>query len=72
MFNTEEQTDFVEIFRGGRTLSKSDLVPIAKLSGEPDLATYFSDNNYMIVTFMSDSENQSPGFQIEFTECKLE
>ncbi|XP_052685256.1 CUB and sushi domain-containing protein 1-like [Crassostrea angulata] len=61
-FNTEKDTDIVEVLIGGRT--ESTARSVARLSGQPSLSTarYRSYNNYMIIRFSTDSQTEKVGF----------
>ncbi|XP_062611525.1 uncharacterized protein LOC134273339 [Saccostrea cucullata] len=69
-FNTEKDTDIVEILIGGRTESTAQ--SIARLSGQPSLPTvrYRSHNNYMIIRFSTDSATQRMGFAANFSSSQ--
>ena len=57
---------------GGPTISKSSL--LARLSGNQNIGEmpmYYSDNNYMIVKFRTDSSVQMPGFTFEWNTGKI-
>ena len=54
------------MWQGGRTVGTSGHV--SKISGDlPDQAEFISTNNYMIITFSSDSETNGPGFEATWT-----
>ncbi|KAJ8319085.1 hypothetical protein KUTeg_004176 [Tegillarca granosa] len=65
-FSTEYRRDMVNILIGGETEATS--TSIAQLSGQPDLNTlhFRSYNNFMIVTFSTDSSVTKPGFSANF------
>ncbi|XP_061175426.1 uncharacterized protein LOC133184388 [Saccostrea echinata] len=69
-FNTEKDTDIVEILIGGRTESTAQ--SIARLSGQPSLPTirYRSHNNYMIIRFSTDSATEKMGFAANFSSSQ--
>ena len=70
-FMTEPGDDEVMIFVGGRTPSAATYA--ARLSGEINGSSlsYTSYNNYLIVTFTSDTDDQKRGFHGNWTAGKV-
>uniref|UniRef100_A0A8W8JHB7 CUB and sushi domain-containing protein 3 n=1 Tax=Magallana gigas TaxID=29159 RepID=A0A8W8JHB7_MAGGI len=69
-FNTEKDTDIVEVLIGGRT--ESTARSVARLSGQPSLSTarYRSYNNYMIIRFSTDSQTEKVGFTANYNSSR--
>ncbi|KAL3877080.1 hypothetical protein ACJMK2_034835 [Sinanodonta woodiana] len=66
-FQTEDRSDIVKIFVGGRTESTS--TEVASLSGSLNItnAQYLSPNNYMIIQFSTDSAFAKQGFSASYS-----
>ena len=68
--DTEENFDVVDVWQGGRTIVTSHHV--SKLSGViTDRPTFISSNNYMIITFSSDSEITAQGFTASWKTSEI-
>ncbi|XP_065923868.1 uncharacterized protein [Magallana gigas] len=69
-FDTEKDTDIVEVHIGGRT--ESTARSVARLSGQPSLSTarYRSYNNYMIIRFSTDSQTEKVGFTANYNSSR--
>ncbi|KAH3893700.1 hypothetical protein DPMN_017850, partial [Dreissena polymorpha] len=66
-FNTEADTDFLEFWDGGPTLSTSRLA--TRVSGIPDTQTlgFISSYNFLIVKFVTDQTTRKSGFSLKWT-----
>ncbi|CAC5402382.1 unnamed protein product [Mytilus coruscus] len=70
-FDTEKNSDVVDILVGGKTEATSTL--LAKLSGYlPLKKTFRSYNNYLIIRFVTDSATQRNGFLIKYSTVEAD
>lgn len=67
-FRTEENTDFVELYDGGVTLSTSEMS--VRLSGSMQGYTFISSYNFMTVKFTTDSSEEYAGFRATWNTSK--
>jgi len=63
--DTELNTDFLEVWDGGRSLSNSQ--QILRLSGNQTGKPFLSSYNFVMVRYVSDQSQKETGFKVTWT-----